>query len=113
MTGTPRRRQWSAEEKASIVSESLAPGAVVRRVALRHGVHPNQLHAWRRALSSVGVAGKLTGPPAFVPVATLSDAASGVAGSAVEIEIAGAVVRVAPGVDIDLLSAVLRAVRST
>jgi transposase len=53
LSGTPRRRRWSAEEKAAVVAASLAPGAVARQVALRHGVHPNQLYAWRRELASV------------------------------------------------------------
>jgi transposase len=65
---TPRRRRRSAEEKAAVVAASLAPGAVARRAALRHGVHPNQLYASRRVLASVDGAGAepFTG---FVPVA--------------------------------------------
>src|SRR5260370_40861286 len=54
LTGTPRRRRWSAEEKARIVAESSAPGAVARTVALRHGVHPNQLYGWRREFRLIG-----------------------------------------------------------
>lgn len=48
LSGTPRRRRWSAEEKTAVVTASLVPGAVARQVALRYGVHPNQLYAWRR-----------------------------------------------------------------
>jgi hypothetical protein len=43
LTGTPRRRRWSAAEKAAIVAESLAPGVVMSAVALRYGLHRNQL----------------------------------------------------------------------
>jgi transposase len=39
-TGTGRRRSWSAEEKASIVAESLADGETVCGVASRHGLTP-------------------------------------------------------------------------
>jgi transposase len=57
LAGTPRRRRWSAEEKAAAVAAGLAPGAIARHVALRHGVHANQLYAWRRELAwSMGVA---------------------------------------------------------
>src|SRR5262245_26980729 len=49
LSGVARRRR-SEGEKASIVAESLAPGAVARQVALRHGLHPNQLYMWRREL---------------------------------------------------------------
>jgi transposase len=47
LTGTPRRRRWSAAEKAAIVAESLAPGAVTSAVALRHELHRNQLYGQR------------------------------------------------------------------
>ena len=35
LTGPVRRRRWSAEEKARIVEETLAPGARVSEVARR------------------------------------------------------------------------------
>lgn len=106
LTGTPRRRRWSDQEKASIVAESLEPGAVARRVALRHGVHPNQLYAWRREFASPEV-------PGFVPVALMrGNAASGGEAGTIEIEVADAMVRVRPGVDPGFLGAVLRVVKT-
>jgi len=36
--GVERRRRWSKDEKARIVEETLAPGAMVCEVARRHGV---------------------------------------------------------------------------
>jgi transposase len=111
LSGTPRRRRWTIEEKASMVAESLAAGAVARQVALRHGVHPNQLYAWRRELGATG-----TGEPApmgFVPVAVTAQRRSvGCCAGGLEIEIDGAVVRVAPGVDLGLLRAVLSVVKA-
>jgi transposase-like protein len=50
LAGPERRRRWSWEEKAQIVAESLAPDAVASAIARRHGLHPNQLYAWRKAL---------------------------------------------------------------
>jgi transposase len=35
ITGVERRRKWSAQEKAAIVAESLAEGAVISEVARR------------------------------------------------------------------------------
>jgi transposase len=106
LTGTPRRRRWSAEEKASIVAESLAPGAVARTVALRHGLHANQLYLWRRDFASAEARG-------FVPVAltTDGDEAKRREAGTIEIEIAGAILRVTAGVDASFLGAVLRAVK--
>ena len=90
------------------MAESLAPGAVGRRVALRHGVHPNQLYAWRRAVGSAGGPGL----PDFVPVVTSAGIrAKGPAGVGLEIEVAGMIVRVAPGVDPGFLGTVLRAAK--
>jgi transposase len=111
LSGTPRRRRWSVEEKTAVVAASLAPGAVARQVALRHGVHPNQLYAWRRELASLDGAGQVAG---FVPVAVTRPAGGARSGmaTAVEIALGDAVVRVAPGVEMGFLSAVLRAVKS-
>lgn len=110
--GAMPRRRWRAEEKARIVAESLAPGAVARTVALHHGVHPNQLYGWRREFGGTAAPGLGCG---FVPV-TVAEAApcrGGVATGGVEIEVGGAVLRAVPGVAMDFLSAVLRAMRAS
>jgi transposase len=52
ITSVPRRRRWSAEEKAAIVQETYAPGMSVPLVARRHGIAPNQLFTWRRLYAS-------------------------------------------------------------
>ena len=46
--GIERRRRWSSDEKARLVEETLAPGAVVSEVARRHGVAQSLLFTWRR-----------------------------------------------------------------
>ena len=46
--GVERRRRWSRDEKARMVEETLAPGAVVSEVARRHGVAQSLLFTWRR-----------------------------------------------------------------
>jgi transposase len=70
LAGPERRRRWSREEKAGIVAESLAPDAVASAIALRYGLHRNQLYAWRkelRAAADEAARAELT-PPTFVPV---------------------------------------------
>jgi transposase len=54
IAGSARRRRWSAEEKARIVSESLDPAVSVSAVAQRHGLNPNQLYGWRRQFRQEG-----------------------------------------------------------
>ncbi len=48
ITGTGRRRWFSADDKARMIEETLVPGAVVSEVARRHGLAPQQLFTWRR-----------------------------------------------------------------
>ena len=54
ITGTARRRYWSAEEKLLIVEETLQPGATVSSVARHHGVAPNLVYRWRRLMQEGG-----------------------------------------------------------
>jgi transposase len=50
ITGVARRRRWPRSDKARIVAESYATGASATAVAVRHGLHRNQIFAWRRQL---------------------------------------------------------------
>ena len=130
LTGPTRRRRWSEAEKARIVAETLVPGAVVSAIARRWQVCPQQVFGWRRAARAGDVA-LPTKPerPAFVPIVgaaarpLVTEAAPPTpamtappvapAAPAVEVTLAGAVVRVAPGTDGAWLTAVLRAVRAS
>ena len=119
LTGPGRRRCWPAAEKARIVAETLAPGVRVSAVARRWQLCPQQLSAWRRdaraGLPSVQSGPATSGTPGFVPIVSeaTSPAGSAPAAPVIEIALAGAVVRVGPGLDGAVLSAVLRAVRSS
>jgi len=112
LTGTPRRRRWSAAEKAAIVAESLAPGAVATStVALRHGLHRNQLYMWRREVRS-GALGNADAPGLdFVPVVAARHPAFGT--GAIEIEIGGAVLHADAGVDLAFLGKIIRLLKAT
>jgi transposase len=104
LSGPERRRRWASSEKASIVGESLRPGAVVTAVARRHDVHPNLLHQAKRALE--GGRGLK-----FLPVAVMRAARSKAEGSIeIELELDGSVrIRVDAAVDEAALGRVLRA----
>jgi transposase len=114
--GPERRRRWTLEQKSRIVAEAFAPGAVTSWVARRHGVHPNQLYAWRREVREAMGGG--WDSPAFAPVVVapaapvVADHRSTQSASMIEVEIAGAVVRVTRQSDLDLMTAVVRALKA-
>ena len=108
LSGPERRRRWASSEKASIVEESLRPGASVTAVARRHDVHPNLLHHWRRQARRAldGGQGLKFLPVAVTPAGRPGSKAEG----SIEIELAGGVrVRVDAAVDEVALGRVLRA----
>ena len=108
LSGPERRRRWSLSEKARIVEESFAPGAVVTAVAQRYDVHPNLLHLWRRQAKSAAGSGRQLGFLA-VSVTPQIEPLSMAEGS-IEIMLGGAVrLRVDARVDEAALGRVLRA----
>lgn len=127
ITSTGRRRRWSDEEKARIVAESFAPGAVVTEVARRHDARAQQVHGWRRdaregrlvlpaeeatgavvSFAPVVISAPDSSPPKPVraPRTVRHDA------PLIEIEAKGVVVRVRDGADPTLVESMLRVLRA-
>ncbi|MQW08934.1 transposase [Sinorhizobium meliloti] len=106
LTGPERRRRWSLEDRAQILAEAFAPGAVVSEVARRFEVSTGLIYTWRRqALVQQA-------EPAFVP-AKLADPASS---DAVELAMAvdfpnGVKVRIGSAAPCDLAAAIMRALK--
>ena len=117
------------ESKARVVAESLVPGARPSEVARRWQICSQQVFAWRREARAglLPAQGGVVPPgPDFVPIhaeptllpaapapAPVSSLSAPTAPPAIEVEVAGAVVRVRPGMDAALLTSVLRAVRAS
>lgn len=97
-----RRRSWSAEEKERIVGETLSGKESVSAVARRHGVTAQQVYSWRRQAGIERISCK----------EELGFAAVLVSRSAIEIELCGMTIRVAPGSDEATLRAVLQAAKA-
>jgi transposase len=127
INGIGGRRRWSVDDKARIIEETLAPGAVVSAIARHHGLTPQQLFGWRRAARRSTEVGDDIGSPRFVPavveqpkpepvrkqrkprrVGRASDA-TGI----IEMEIGGVVVRVGRGAEAKTVAAVIHALKAT
>jgi transposase len=108
ITGVARRRRWPASEKARIVAESYAPGTSATAVALRYGLHRNQIFGWRRQFRD-GAAAAANEGTGFVPV-VITSCASGAA-NRIEVISGGVTIRVGAGFDAGDLRRVLLVVR--
>lgn len=115
ISGSGRRRSFSDEFKVRVVEETLAPGAVVSRIARRHGLNPQQVFTWRRQARQAS-GQSAAEAPIFVPAVIDERAASSSAvpqqtASVVEIDICGSVVRVGRDADVGTVAAVIAALR--
>jgi hypothetical protein len=48
LNGALGHRRWGADQRARLLDETLAPGAVASVIAHRYGLTPQQLFTWRR-----------------------------------------------------------------
>ena len=117
ITGNPRRRRWTPQEKAQIVAESFRPGVKASDVARRHGVSRGVLWFWRReAREQSATAANSFVPlriaedspaPAATPECSSQAVSQPVCGGIIELEIGGARVRICGAVDAAALQQVL------
>ena len=111
-TGTGRRRRWSSDEKARILEETLAVGAVVSEVARRHGITSQQLFGWRRAARSPAI--ERADARGFVPVMLEAPAEkpSPSDGAILEIVVGAMVARIPLTADGATLTRIVRALKA-
>lgn len=121
--GNSQRRHHERAFKAKLVELSLQPGASVSAIAMEHGINANMLFTWRRTWLR-GASAAASPEPALLPVriepqelrpaaANLPQATPATAGGLIELEIAGAKLRLRGNVHEDSLRSVLRALRET
>ena len=122
ITGVGGRRFWSAEAKARILAEALAPGGNVSAVARRHGLRPQQIFTWRRearrepmAAAAIAFAPVVLEEPKTAPCRKprkpRPTGRSPAPVAPIELAIDGVVVRVRPGADARTLAMVVRALK--
>lgn len=122
ITGVERRRYWSDDDKARVLEETLRPGAVISEVARRNGLSPQQVFTWRRRARRAAARLAKNDAPAFVPAvvvdaAALTSTSTGEAASrpapVLELEVGGSSVRVWREAGVDLVTAVIRALKGS
>jgi transposase len=124
ITGAGGRRRWSDAEKARILEEAMVPGAVVSQVARRHGMAPQHLFTWirqvRRPLSRTEEPAPLfvpalveAAPPTPRPASRPRHARGQDRAAAIELEIAGVVVRIGAEASEAAITAVIRALKGS
>jgi len=136
--GEPARRQHDRSFKANLVEQSLQPGASVAVIARHNGINANLLFKWRRDHRRKTIAASMPTAAAAAPTVLLpvhvepvsrvgarsalepTPTAEAVPGSRVaarggviEVEIAGALLRLRGAVDEAMLSSVVRALRQS
>ena len=113
------RRQYTAEFKDDLVRRCLQPGASVSRIALDNGINANVLFRWRREhLRANGLAVEHTAGTVLLPVkmavtpaAQAMPMAVPATAGVIEIDIAGAQVRLHGAVDAASVRCVLQTLR--
>ena len=109
------KRVFSTAFKVWLVRQAALPGVSVAALAMRHEINANQLRRWMR-LEHLA---QPTRPPAILPVTVVPQECAREPAVApleavlpIEIEFAGAVVRVHRGTDAAQIRAVLQALRA-
>ena len=125
---TPGRRHHERAFKSDLIAQSLVPGASVAAIAMRGGINANLLFKWRReharsalvaqpasTLLPVCVIPDVEKPPRALPFAghAVTPGNSDLHAGVIEIDLAGAQLRVRGTVDEAMLNNVLRALRQT
>ena len=123
-SGRAARRHHDQSFKQELVRQSLEPGASVSAIALRSGINANMLFKWRRehvratggATPAVLLPVEVAPPAEALSIATSTVPAPSPSRPAprsgiIELEFAGAQLRLRGAVDEDSLCSVLRALR--
>jgi transposase len=72
LTGVERRRDWSDDEKLSILDEVAVGGAKIADVARRHDLKPQQIYTWRKKFAAEQAQPVVS----FLPVALIASESS-------------------------------------
>ena len=112
ITGDERRRRWSVEDRARILAEIEAPGAVVAEVARRADICTSLIYKWRREARKSASAGASGFAPVVIEASPSQPAASAGERDVIVVEVKDARVRIGASAPSALIAATLKALRS-
>jgi len=112
ITGDERRRRWSEEDRARILAEIEAPGAVVAEVARRADVCTSLVYKWRREARKSASVGASGFAPVVIEASPSQPAASAGERDVIVVEVKDARVRIGASAPSALITATLKALRS-
>jgi transposase len=116
LTSGGERRRWTEAMKAKLVAESLKPGVVVTELARAHGARASQIHLWRKDAREGRLV--LPAPTAFAEVVITPAPSSprrpppAAGAAAIEIDAPKIAIRVRAGADVEIVAAIIRALKS-
>jgi transposase len=115
ISGAERRRRWSDEDRARILSAISEPGAVIAEVARREDVCTSLVFKWRREMREAVEADAGGFAPVVIepaPAAPSSSTSSNSGSAAViEVDLKEARVRIHAGAPSSAIAAVLKSLR--
>lgn len=114
ITGVERRRVWTDDQKLDLIEATMEPGANVSEIARAADIAPAQLYRWRKELLDPDPDPD-GGEEGFVPVMIDSSAppvpvSPGFA-TVIELQVDGAVIRIAAAAPSALVAATLEGLR--
>ena len=113
ITGVERRRTWTDDQKLELIEATLEPGANGAEIARAADIAPAQLYRWRKELLDPDPEPESGFAPVMIedtPERSHRDS-TGMGSAAIEIELAGTVVRIAADAQPALVTAVLQGLR--
>ncbi len=109
ISGTERRRRWSAEDREQILLAATAPGAIVAEVARQWDICTGLIYKWRSQARARNDAGGFA--PLLIAETAVATPVSE-PGPSIQIDIGGARVSIHAGAPASLVAATLKALRS-
>lgn len=111
ITGTERRRSWTDDQKLELVMATMEEDANVSEIARAADLQPAQLYRWRKELLDPDPEPERGFVPVVVEDPPLRTQGATMGMAAIEIEVDGAILRIAADAPPVLVTAALQGVR--